>query len=1072
MDIKGLVLFSRDFGYCKITDHSGQFVSVRFIGTNRDARYSAHAIVSEEDFSWRPMPVGLQCRTLEGRIGTIVDAAFQPSETHGAHEYVLAYDGDAGETARLSERDLWPIPGSLSETPLNLITSLQADSLAHFRAREAFLAALAQVDRETVGIRALASSRISLLPHQAFVIGSVIDDPSWRYILADEVGLGKTIEAGVIAHQLLSQRPEARVLILCPGPLARQWLCELYRSFTGRRFRLVDLYEPASVSLEHWPLVISSLKRACRDHRDSILDASWDLVIVDEAHQLLWNSAHYGIVEQLAWQVPRMLLLSAIPARERDAELLQLLRLIEPKQYRDGGPAASKFSSLYAAQNSIGRRLRIVARQLDKPEHLDLEQLNADVGRLLSSDVVRHDHELAACQSEINCLDAPEDVIQGYRQLLEELISRYRISRRILKNRRSQLIDAGALSKVTRHVELISYVPSVLESEIEAVMRDLLLSLTGTSHQRALHVFFRKIAQALCDAVAIYEIARALNASLDASGKHPGDFDANAALDYDEHEAVIDAVTDIFAPEMDETGLKRLISLLESAIEYSNHTRIEALKTCLRRLLEDGANKIVVFAGTPGTASYLEAVLSSEFGYDAVSAFLHGLEDTDKELQVARFRNNPSCTILVSDESGGEGRNFQFAEALIHYDLPWSVSAIEQRIGRLDRIGRDSPVRSFVICPEKGLEASWFRCLHEGFGVFDRSISGLEFMLHASEEAVVKMALEGGPGGLIDMIPVIRESSETERATDDAEALTDAASFRRKVRNVGLRDSSGDQSLEAAVPRYLRAISRNRAARKVTDNKDPNLRIWMFSPEEVTNFRLVGLERQGDNPLQNRVGTFSRPIARDRPDLEFFCVGHPLVDALAKAARDYVRGRSLIARIRTHVQLPDLVLVAKWRVFIASDDDSSHMPELALRLLAGRVVWTGVDFETEEALEMAKVRSLLGELLCETGPAQDLDHKEAVETFLPEAGIWSATLNQLVKNSAALAEHIYRDEFASGDVAFCEEMLTDADSVGRVRSDEGPEYKERLLAAVDAVRTAELELDALVLVRVERVPHK
>ena len=1071
MDIKGLVLVNRDFGYCKIIDHSGQFVSVRFVGTNRDARYTVQAIARHEDFSWRPMPVGLQCHTPDGRIGTIVDASFHPSEADGAHEYVLAYEGDAGETARVSERALWPIPGSLSETPLNLIANLQADPLAQFRAREAFLAALSHVDRETAGIKALASSRISLLPHQAFVIGSVIDDPSWRYILADEVGLGKTIEAGVIAHQLLSQKPEARVLVLCPGPLARQWLCEMYKSFTGRRFRLVDLYEPTSVSLQNWPLVISSLKRAYRDHRSSILKTAWDLVIVDEAHQLLWNSAHYGIVQQLALRAPRMLLLSAVPARERDAELLQLLRLIDPKQYRDGGPAASRFSELYAAQGSIGRRLRIVTRQLDKPEHLDLEQLHADMGRLLSSDVVKHDLELATRQSEIVRLDQTKDVIQGYRYLLDDLIASYRISRRILKNRRTQLIDAGSLPKVTRHVELVAYEPSPLESEIEAVLRDVFLSLASTSDQRALHVLFRKSAQALCDAVAIYEIARALTASSDATPQHPDEFDATAAFDYDEHEAVIDSFATIFALQLDRIGLSRLISLLESAIEVSNNTRTDTLVTCLRDLFSGGAKKIVVFAGTTGTGSYLEAALSEEFGIDAVATFFHGLGDSDKELQVARFRNSLGCAILISDESGGEGRNFQFADALIHYDLPWSVSAIEQRIGRLDRIGRDKPVTSFVICPRGGLEESWFQCLKEGFGVFDCSISGLEFMLHASEKAVVGMALESGPPGLIDMIPVIREDSERERATDDAEALTDAASFRRKIRNSGFSDSSEDQSLEATVPRYLRMISRHRAAKKVTDEKDPNLLIWMLSPEEVTNFRLLGLERQADNPLQNRLGTFSRQTARDRSDLEFFCVGHPLVDALAHAARDYVRGRSLIASVRTSEKLPDLVLLAKWRVTIASNNDSDAIPELALRLLAGRTVWTGVDFETGEALAVARVRSLLGVLLSETSPVHDLDRRKAVKTFGSGTGGWSSTLNELLNHSATLAEGAYEDEFGSEDEILCEQIAANADSVGRMRADEESEYREELFAAIDAVRAAELELDVLGLVSVERVSH-
>ena len=103
--------------------------------------------------------------------------------------------------------------------------------------------------------------------------------------------------------------------------------------------------------------------------------------------------------------------------------------------------------------------------------------------------------------------------------------------------------------------------------------------------------------------------------------------------------------------------------------------------------------------------------LIAAFGAEAVAAFRHDLSDDSKEEEVSRFRRNPTCRVLVCDESGGEGRNFQFVDELIHFDLPWSVSAVEQRIGRLDRIGRDQPVRSVVICPPGGIEEAWFRCL-------------------------------------------------------------------------------------------------------------------------------------------------------------------------------------------------------------------------------------------------------------------------------------------------------------------------------------------------------------------------
>ncbi|MBL0427959.1 SNF2-related protein [Ramlibacter alkalitolerans] len=1071
MDLDGLVLVNRDFGYCKITAHTGNSVRVKFIGTNRDAWYGVQVVAAQKDFRWTPMPAGLKCRVPDRGLCTIIEVPFQPSSAHGVHEYLVLFDGDAGETARLTERELWPIPGSLAETPLTRLTSLQGDSLPNFRAREGLLAAFQQVDRESANISALAASRVALLPHQAFVIGTVIDDPLWRYILADEVGLGKTIEAGAIAHQLLSENPDARVLVLCPGPLSRQWLCEMHLSFGGRAFRLLDLHDSSKVSLKAWPLVISSLKVAARDYRARILGTQWDMVIVDEAHQLLWNDGHYGLVEQLASAAPRLLLLSAVPARERDTELMRLLRMIEPERYCEGSPVVDQFSTLYAAQSTIGRRLRIVSRQLDDSEDVDHEQLQNDVHRLLSIDVLREDADLRNLERLAQATQETAGRLLCYRQLVDEVVSRYRISRRILKNRRARLVDAELLHGVPRALITEIYEPSALEARIAAEALDLLSSLASSSSLDALQVLFRKVAQSLCDPVGLYEIANALVAGDGGTKVDMRIFDANAAFDYDEQDAVLGGCADVFAPELDPSRLTRWVSLLRAAIEVPEQARIMALKACLRRLLAEGSRKLLVFAGTFGAAEYVAESLTADFGNEAVASFRHDLHDDEKEKQVARFKRDAQCCILVSDESGGEGRNFQFADVLVHFDLPWSVSAMEQRIGRLDRIGRDRPVRSFVICPAGGLEEAWLHCLDQGFGVFTRSISGLEFMLHATERLAVKTAVEGGPAALADMIPGIREASERERATDDAEALTDAASFRRTSLYLRATESRADEMLEKSVPSYLRAIGRGDAARRVTDDKDPNLRIWRLRPEEVTDYKLVGLERQGEIPLKDCHGTFSRSVARDRPDLDFFGIGHPVVDALAVAIRQHIRGRSLMVRIETDTVTPGLILLSAWRVVRFTSEGTESLTERALRLVRGRVVWGAVDLETGEEFDAAIASRLAAELSSEEAVTHDMARDQVIELVSPVQRSWSATLNALMARAAAKALEAYKARYGEADASFCEQLLTEAKAVARTRLDEGDEYAQAVSATLDAIQRAVLESDVLCLLKVDPLPQ-
>lgn len=1091
LDLDGLVLTNRDFGYCKITAHMDNQVRVRFIGTNRDAWYSVEVIAAQRDFKWQPLPVGLKCRVDDRGTCTVIEAPFKPSQAQGIHEYVVRFDDAAGEAAHLSERELWPIPGSLVETPMTKLTSLQVDSLSNFRARDRLRSALEQLDRESANIRALAASRVALLPHQAYVIGTVIDDPVWRYILADEVGLGKTIEAGAIAHQLLSQNPEARILILCPGPLARQWLCEMHLSFGGRDFRLADLHSAKTVSFKKWPLVICSLKMAAREHHKQILDTAWDLVIVDEAHQLLWNVPAYDLAQHLAGQVPRLLLLSAIPARQRDRELMRLLRLIDPERYREGSAVSHQFSALYANQSVIGRRLRLVTRQLDRPDDIDLEQLEQDAQRLITLAVLQDDEELQRLEDLARQQIDQTHKVNVYRQLTDAVVSRYRISRRILKNRRARLVDAELLAVVPRTLEVLTYEASALEQRIEFCLVDLLQGC-GTQEDAArenelekdhegvneseklrtdaLQVLFRKTAQSLCDPVALYDIANTLNTADMLEAEEALLLDANAALDYDEHDNVLGACAATLAARLDASRLSDGLGLLRAAIEVPEHPRMKRLKACVKELIDGDLHKILIFAGTYGAAEYVAAALREEFGDSCVASFRHDQDDSEKEREVARFARDAACITLVSDESGGEGRNFQFADVLVHFDLPWSVSAIEQRIGRLDRIGRDRPVCSFVICPMGGVEEAWLRCLDQGFGVFNRSISGLEFMLHETEREVLAAAISGGALQVMDKIEAIAEASERERASDDAEALTDAASFRNSRRYLRTAESVADKKLEESLPYYLRAIGRTEAARHITDRKDASLRIWRLVPEEVTGYRLVGLERQGANPLQDYFGTFSRSVAHERPDLEFFSTGHPLVDALSIALREHICGRSFIAKLPTENLSPGLVLLSGWRVSLQSKREVNAWPESAIRLLATRMVWIGLDLQTGQTLDASSLGALTAQLRDKESNIRDLARGQAMQAFGTSFGAWPESLSQLLKRAQEQAYTDYRTKYQEADSAYSDQLLVEARAVVRTRADEGDEYAQVVAATIGAIQCVELELDVAGLVKLEEEP--
>jgi ATP-dependent helicase HepA len=1066
LDLNGLILHHRDFGYCKITGQAESTVRVNFISTNRDSWYGIPAIAAQKEFRWRPLPVGLKCAVPNRGTCTIIESAFKPSATSGVHEYLVAFDEEEGLTDRLSEREMRPIPGSLTETPKTRFLGLQSDPFNYFRVREGLRSSLRQLNQESDGISAMVGSRIELLPHQAYVVRNVVDDPLCRYILADEVGLGKTIEAGIIAHQLLADNPNARVLILTPGPLARQWLCEMRMSFVGRDFRLLDLHSPRNVSLKNWPLVISSLKVAMRSFKTHIQQGNWDLVIVDEAHQLLWSHQHYEFVKNLAEQAPRLLLLSAVPARERAEELLRLLRLIEPGRYAEGGVVATRFSELYAAQSTLGRRWRIFSRGIEKGDDVDLSQLHKDAQRLLSSPILEQDAELHAIYQQAIGASSTEDALNLYRALAEEVVARYRLSRRILKNRRSQLSEREMFHPVDRTVEFVEYAPSDLEQESEQLLLELLVSLAGqTQCDEPLYALTRKALQALCDSVALYEIASSMASGGDGGHDVPGEFDNSWVFDYAEHDELLSSLGDRYGTRLDPEKLQRWITLLRAAIDVTPQPRISALDSCLDALIADSSRKILVFAGTPGTAEFLSDHLKDRFGISSIASFRHDLTDDDKERQVAHFRNDPKCLILISDESGGEGRNFQISDCVVHFDLPWSVAAIEQRIGRLDRIGRTMPVRSVVIYAKGSIESQWVNCLADGFTVFKRSISGLEFMLRMQEQAVLQVVLESRVPDLQSMITQIFEASEVERAGDDAEAITDAASY--KSRGYALRAFRPDidAQLEQFLPGYMRSVSRADAARQVTDIKNANLKIWRLRPEDVTELKLPGLERDGDNPLRERFGTFDRLIARERQDLEFFSVGHPLVDALAHVMNHHVRGRSFFVSTASESLPSGIYVYCQWNV--AFNESKVLIPERVKRLVATRSVSVAIDLHEQELLTEEASKVLTSMLVSTSHNFSDMGTEKAIDLLLPEQGEWSKTVNDLLEKSLAAAKEAYRQRYEHVDSVLTERWLHDIAYVERIHPDEAEEFASRQRQTIEALVNSRLELDVLGLIQIK-----
>ena len=831
------------------------------------------------------------CQTPNGKCRI---KGWTPAPTKNA-PVIYQVEFETGLAATIPETGLIPLEVPRPNTPLEVLRELELDGYGTFQMREAMAEAWRQVVRGGLGVRALLSSRIDLRPHQAYVAGTVLLDWQQRYLLADEVGLGKTIEAGIIIHDLLGRRPEANVLVLCPSTLAQQWLCELYAKFSGRVFQLPELHpagHPPGTGAIQW--IVSFTSALSLSQR--LLETRWDLVVVDEAHHLLGAPPLYELARSLSRVAPGYLLLSAIPAQHREDEYLRLLALLEPHRYDPSAPEAKeRFKALYRHQIEIGRKIGYISRRLSgfatgKEGH---ERILPKIRELTTLPVLAQDEVLHGMANRLD--PAAADFADQTQALLHYVGDRYRISRRILRNRRSQLIEIEPDLRITRRLNRIPCQPEQLELDARVAVRQLLLSLraAGISIQTLL-ALARQLLQSLCDPVCLANVlalARKPVGSLDEAR-----FALATHIGYAEWTDHVSALWRTVDPFLAEELMHRVrVSAGAWSANAETTPRINALVGFLRRRHRQARRqKFLIFAGFPGAAQRVASVLTQEFGPTALAQFGWEMDSKAKERNVHRFRRDNECWILVSDETGGEGRNFQFANELIHYDLPWHVARIEQRIGRLDRLGREQPdVCSNVIFTRGEEEENLLDCLESGFEIFTRSVSGLEFALSELEARMVLAAIDEGCDSLNPLVAEIKSKADAERAEDDALCVLDVASLERSKAEAFKRVQSTperDVALENAFHRYFTFLAGSNAARFVRGNDGVD-GIIEFRPDQARGIDL-SLRPGLNGAPPDRLGTFRRALAQERPDLEFFSVGNEFFDAVCAILHRSPQGRS------------------------------------------------------------------------------------------------------------------------------------------------------------------------------------
>ena len=722
------------------------------------------------------------------------------------------------------------------------------------------------VNNATYGFQVLAGCRAYLLPHQISTVARCFETMPVRYMLADEVGLGKTVEACSILSILASENRSLRVLIVVPATLVSQWQNELHYKYSLSA-------QVASASSKICLLPMEDLDKSQR-----VLSSNWDLCIVDETHRLLANDSWYAKIEELSRKAEHVLLLSATPIQDRNEEYRRLLVLLNPEQYAD--MTSDRFAWMVKKQKRIQKSVNQQLGRLDKyDEYRDIiiEKLKEIADTL----------EDKALNSLIESIDiaATDQGLDKVKQALAYICEFYRIERKVVRNRRQLITEKMA----RRTLCDIPYKPLSLNdnyNETGAIQNTLAyLSENGEDSEE----YVVNVAMPLLSA--LFSSPWAYKASL-----HDLKITDRTLLDSasdwirqaeNEHELVNTALDE--DPDIIKGRLMRAMDYIDQECNIVDNEKC----------------KIVVFTAHNATLVAFQKLFNAryeEMGIRAV-AFGKHLERHELEDSVYAFQNDPDCRVIICDETGGEGRNFQNASMVIHLDLPWNANALEQRIGRLDRLGRDPDmdVLSVVLYAEDTVEEQLFHIWKDGMKLFDQSLSGLEIITGELNNLIIEALLDDYYTGLtnafddiLDQADEMRESVEDEQDFDLGATLYRPLS--QGIDNVLSMYSAEDDNLFATAMMGWGSQA-GLHPEKPTSSGLIEFRESTFSVNAARQSLFIPPDwnRYSTSSIMLREGkildSFNRKTAAMREDILFFAPGDAVYDSIISNAIGCSRGR-------------------------------------------------------------------------------------------------------------------------------------------------------------------------------------
>ncbi len=739
--------------------------------------------------------------------------------------------------------------------PSERLLSYQIDKNKWFTLR---YQSLLQLNRNNHSpLRGLLGCRVNLIPHQLYIAHEVAGRYAPRVLLADEVGLGKTIEAGLIIHQQLLTERANRVLIIVPESLIHQWFVELLRRFNlhfsifdADRYAAITEFESEQNPFQNDQLVLCSLNFLMQ-HK-SILDdvraGEWDMLVVDEAHHLNWSaelvSSEYKVIEELANVTDSVLLLTATPEQLGKAGHFARLRLLDPLRFPD-------FENFVNEEKSYEHTADAIQRLLDDDSiEQDLLQELFDLVDEPVPDILQND-KLAADAGKLAALKD---------ELLDKLVDRHGTGRVLFRNTRTAV---AGFPERKLHAYPLTLNPAYKTLNFQSFESSLTPERSYAENKQSVVLAWHKV----------------------------------------------DSRGDWLIDKLNELKPKKVLLICASS------TTVLELADCLR----------------------LKAGM-----YPAV--FHENMSIVERDRAAAYFADEEEgCQALLCSEIGSEGRNFQFAHHLVFFDLPQNPDLLEQRIGRLDRIGQRNTVNIHVPYFEHSSQEVMLRWLHEGLNAFERPCPAAALLFEHFQSTLSALS--------------VQDSKQVELLLTNTKTL--------------MKDS--EESLKKGRDRLLEYNScRPKIAGKLTrlaheSDKQSGLTAYMeaifdcFGVHSEEHSHLRYIIRPGDNMLttfphlqeEGMTVTYDREIALLHEDVHYLSWDHPMVNSAMDIVLSSELGNTSLIAIEHEGMEAGLLLLECIYIYEASGPQglqiNRYLPATTIRTLVsetGNSLSRKLDYQT------------------------------------------------------------------------------------------------------------------------------